>query len=65
MDGRRGALVERLGYGAYWLFYVVSVCGALLHWRSGNELLAALCALAAVTGALLIARTHPLPIAHG
>ena len=23
MDGRRGALVEKLGYGAYWLFYVV------------------------------------------
>ncbi|MBE2997610.1 hypothetical protein IDM40_02660 [Nocardiopsis sp. HNM0947] len=65
MDGRRGALVEILESGAYWLFYVVSVCGALLHWNSGNGLLAALCAFAAVSGALLIARTHPRPLAHG
>ncbi|GAA0988164.1 MULTISPECIES: hypothetical protein [Nocardiopsidaceae] len=55
MEGRHGNLVES---GAYWLLYVVSVSGALLHWRLGNEGLAAVCAAAAVSGALLIGRGH-------
>jgi len=53
MEGRRGNLMET---GSYWLLYVVSVSGALLHWRLGNEGLAAVCAAAAVFGALLIGR---------
>ncbi|WP_433697365.1 hypothetical protein [Nocardiopsis sp. CA-288880] len=55
MEGRHGNLVES---GAYWLLYVVSVSGALLHWRLGNEGLAAVCAAAAVSGALLIGRGY-------
>ncbi|MDE3723651.1 MULTISPECIES: hypothetical protein [Nocardiopsis] len=55
MEGRNGVLMET---GAYWLFYVVSVCGALMHWRQGNELLAAVCGAAAVLAALLIASGH-------
>ncbi|RKS09460.1 hypothetical protein DFP74_5197 [Nocardiopsis sp. Huas11] len=44
--------------GAYWLLYVVSVSGALLHWRLGNLVLAAGCTGAAVFGAFLIGRNH-------
>ncbi|WDZ93220.1 hypothetical protein [Nocardiopsis sp. HUAS JQ3] len=55
MEGRNGNLVES---GAYWLLYVVSVSGALLHWRLGNEGMAALCAAVAVFGALLISRRY-------
>lgn len=55
MEGRRGSLLET---GAYWLLYVVSAGGALLHWRLGNEELAALCAAAAVAAVLLITRGH-------
>lgn len=62
MDGRHGALMEN---GAYWLLYVVSVSGALLHWRSDNVVLAALCGCVAVAGALLIARAHTRLLAHG
>ncbi|WP_285734342.1 hypothetical protein [Nocardiopsis sp. ATB16-24] len=53
MEGRNGGLMES---GAYWLLYVVSVSGALLHWRLGNEGMAAVCATAAVFGAILIGR---------
>lgn len=53
MEGRNGGLMES---GAYWLLYVVSVSGALLHWRIGNEFLSAICVVAAVVGALLIGR---------
>jgi len=62
MDGRHGAFLES---GAYWLLYVVSVSGALLHWRSDNVVLAILCSCVAVTGALLIARAHTRLPAHG
>ncbi|MEU0487578.1 hypothetical protein ACOQFV_20765 [Nocardiopsis changdeensis] len=55
MEGRNGVLMET---GAYWLLYVVSVCGALMHWRLGNEELAAICGAAAVLAALLIAARH-------
>ncbi|WP_150255559.1 hypothetical protein [Nocardiopsis deserti] len=55
MEGRNGNRVES---GAYWLLYVVSVSGALLHWRLGNEGLAALCGAVALFGALLIGRRH-------
>ncbi|GHD20266.1 hypothetical protein [Nocardiopsis kunsanensis] len=62
MDGRHGALLES---GAYWLLYVVSVSGALLHWRADNMVLSLLCGCVAVVGALLIARAHTRLIAHG
>ncbi|WP_017608441.1 hypothetical protein [Nocardiopsis xinjiangensis] len=62
MDGRHGALLEN---GAYWLLYVVSVSGALLHWRSDNAVLAVLCGCVAVVGALLVARAHTRLLAHG
>lgn len=55
MEGRNGNLMAT---GAYWLFYVVSVSGALLHWRLGNEAMSAVCVVAAVSGALLIGRGH-------
>ncbi|GHC78629.1 hypothetical protein GCM10007079_16090 [Nocardiopsis terrae] len=51
--GRNGNLIEN---GAYWLLYVVSFSGALLHWRLGNEFLAALCGATALLSALLIGR---------
>lgn len=54
-SGGRTGLMET---GAYWLLYVVSVSGALLHWRLGNVVLAAGCAAAAVFGAFLIGRNH-------
>lgn len=60
MEGRNGDLVES---GAYWLLYTVSISGALLHWRLGNEGLTAVCAAAAVLGALLIHRRHRKPAA--
>ncbi|MFE1099114.1 hypothetical protein ACFW4K_01260 [Nocardiopsis alba] len=49
--------------GAYWLLYVVSFSGALLHWRLGHELLAALCGITALLSALLIGgiRITPVP----
>lgn len=53
--GRNGNLIET---GAYWLLYVVSFSGALLHWRLGNEVLAALCGGTAVLSALLIGRVR-------
>ncbi|WP_026122318.1 hypothetical protein [Nocardiopsis halotolerans] len=53
MRSRHGNLMES---GAYWLLYVVSVSGALLHWRLGNEEMAVVCAAAAVSGAVLIGR---------
>ncbi|PDP87209.1 hypothetical protein CQJ94_13025 [Glycomyces fuscus] len=55
MEGRNGNLAES---GSYWLLYVVSVSGGLLHWRLGNEGMAALCAAVAVLGAFLIGRRH-------
>ncbi|MER6626012.1 hypothetical protein [Streptomyces sp. NPDC000931] len=55
--GRHGNLIES---GAYWLLYVVSFSGALLHWRLGNELLAAICAVTAVFSVLLIGRVRIL-----
>ena len=58
MEGRHGNLME---IGAYWLLYVVSVSGALLHWRLGNEILAAVCVAAAIFGALLIGRGTRTP----
>ncbi|MEU3018200.1 hypothetical protein ABZ635_12485 [Nocardiopsis sp. NPDC007018] len=51
--GRSGYHLET---GAYWLLYVVSLSGALLHWRLGNALFAALCGGAAVFSVLLIGR---------
>lgn len=51
--GRNGNYLET---GAYWLLYVVSISGALLHWRLGNELLAALCGGTALISALLIGK---------
>ncbi|MGW5879713.1 hypothetical protein ACWFMI_24485 [Nocardiopsis terrae] len=51
--GRNGNLIEN---GAYWLLYVVSFSGALLHWRLGNEFLAALCGATALLSVLLIGR---------
>ncbi|WP_017584273.1 hypothetical protein [Nocardiopsis valliformis] len=49
--------------GAYWLLYVVSISGALLHWRLGNELMAALCGGAALLSALLIGKVRiTLPV---
>lgn len=51
MQSRNGNLIET---GAYWLLYVVSVSGALLHWRLGNEFLSGVCVVTAVFGALLI-----------
>jgi hypothetical protein len=56
--GRNGNLIET---GAYWLLYVVSFSGALLHWRLGNELLAALCGATALLSALLIGRVRIIP----
>ncbi|WP_150246420.1 hypothetical protein [Nocardiopsis quinghaiensis] len=61
MEGRNGNLMET---GAYWLFYVVSVSGTLLHWRLGNEGMAAVCAAAALLGAILIGRGHGGVAAH-
>lgn len=61
MEGRHGNLIET---GAYWLLYVVSVSGALLHWRLGNEFLTGICVVAAVLGALLIGRCKPDLAAH-
>ncbi|WP_436891871.1 hypothetical protein [Nocardiopsis dassonvillei] len=55
MEGRGGVLMET---GAYWLLYVVSVSGALMHWRLGNDVLAAICGAAAVLAALFIAARH-------
>ncbi|WP_304454548.1 hypothetical protein [Nocardiopsis sp. YSL2] len=55
---RSGWSTGLLESGAYWLLYVVSVSGALLHWRLGNTVLAAGCAAAAVFGAFLIGRSH-------
>lgn len=43
---------------SYWLLYVVSYSGALLHWRLGNLLLAAGCAAASVFSVHLILRAH-------
>ncbi|WP_017590005.1 hypothetical protein [Nocardiopsis ganjiahuensis] len=56
--GRNGTFLET---GAYWLLYVVSFSGALLHWRLGNELLAALCGTTALFSALLIGRVRIIP----
>lgn len=56
--GRNGNLIET---GAYWLLYVVSFSGALLHWRLGNELLAALCGMTALLSVLLIGRVRIIP----
>ncbi|WP_053107235.1 hypothetical protein [Nocardiopsis sp. SBT366] len=53
--GRSGNLIES---GAYWLLYVVSFSGALLHWRLGNELLATLCGGTALLSVLLIGRVR-------
>jgi hypothetical protein len=53
--GRHGNLIET---GAYWLLYVVSFSGALLHWRLGNEILAALCGATALLSVLLIGRVR-------
>ncbi|NYH54742.1 MULTISPECIES: hypothetical protein [Nocardiopsis] len=61
MEGRNGNLVET---GAYWLLYVVSVSGALLHWRLGNEGMAAVCAAAALFGAVLIGGRRRRTAAH-
>ncbi|MFD6953528.1 hypothetical protein A6A08_23450 [Nocardiopsis sp. TSRI0078] len=61
MEGRNGNLMET---GAYWLLYVVSVSGALLHWRLGNEGMAAVCAIAALFGAVLISRRRLRIAAH-
>ncbi|MEV2278649.1 hypothetical protein AB0I72_23985 [Nocardiopsis sp. NPDC049922] len=55
MRGGRGGRLESI---AYWLLYVVSVSGALLHWRLGGVLLAGACAGLAVLSAVLIARTY-------
>ena len=55
MSGRNGNLIET---GAYWLLYVVSFSGALLHWRLGNELMAALCGAVALLSAFLIGRVR-------
>ncbi|MUL43397.1 hypothetical protein FZ103_19860 [Streptomonospora sp. PA3] len=51
----RSRLPER---AAYWLLYIVALPAAVLHWRAGNEELAALCALAAAAGIALIAAAH-------
>lgn len=56
--GRNGNLIET---GAYWLLYVVSFSGALLHWRLGNEILAALCGGTALLSVLLIGRVRITP----
>ncbi|GAB3722157.1 hypothetical protein [Nocardiopsis oceani] len=53
MSGRNGNLIEP---GAYWLLYVVSFSGALLHWRLGNEFMAAVCGVVALLSAFLIGR---------
>jgi hypothetical protein len=65
-DGRArsGRSTGVLETGAYWLLYVVSVSGALLHGRLGNMVLAAGCAGAAVVGAFLISRNHEDLTAH-
>ncbi|WP_028647047.1 hypothetical protein [Nocardiopsis sp. CNT312] len=54
--GGYGGQLER---SSYWLFYVVSVAGALVHWRQDGVLLAAACAVSAVLGAFLIVRARP------
>ena len=59
--GRNGTFIET---GAYWLLYVVSFSGALLHWRLGNELLAALCGATALFSVLLIGRVRITPAAQ-
>ncbi len=56
--GRNGTFIET---GAYWLLYVVSFSGALLHWRLGNELLATLCGVTALFSVLLIGRVRIFP----
>ena len=61
MSDRRGHYMES---GAYWLLYVVSISGALLHWRLGNEFLAAGCGATAVLSALLIGRGWAFPAAQ-
>lgn len=61
MADRGGHYLES---GAYWLLYVVSVSGALLHWRLGNEVLAAACGTTAVLSALLIGRGSFPSAAH-
>ncbi|ASU84337.1 hypothetical protein CDO52_17395 [Nocardiopsis gilva YIM 90087] len=43
---------------AYWLLYVVSFAAAVMHWRLGNELLAALCVVAVLISACSIARVY-------
>ncbi|MBB6171438.1 hypothetical protein HNR23_001498 [Nocardiopsis mwathae] len=43
---------------AYWLLYVVSFAAAFMHWRLGNELLAALCAGAVIVSVAAIARLY-------
>ena len=59
--GRNGSFIET---GAYWLLYVVSFSGALLHWRLGNELLAALCGGTALLSVLLIGTGRIIPTAQ-
>lgn len=61
MEGRNGNLIES---GAYWLLYVVSVSGVLLHWRLGNELLSGVCVMTAVLGALMIGSRKQNLAAH-
>ncbi|MBR8743998.1 hypothetical protein [Nocardiopsis sp. MG754419] len=60
MTGRGGHYLES---GAYWLLYVSSVSGGLMHWRLGNEILAAGCVAAAVLSALLIGKGWLTPAA--
>lgn len=43
---------------AYWLLYVVALAAAVLHWRAGNESLAAVCAVMTVLSATAIAGTY-------
>ncbi|OLT29243.1 hypothetical protein BJF83_12440 [Nocardiopsis sp. CNR-923] len=60
MRGGQGGRIESV---AYWLLYVVSVSGALLHWRLGAVLLAGACTGSAVLSAVLIARTRQQDLA--
>ncbi len=57
-----GRGTDRMETGAYWLLYVVSFSGALLHWRLGHELLAALCGITALLSALLIGGIRIMPV---